>query len=595
MSGVARVCTTVPILALALAVSSACGDNRAARPPHDSGAGGSVDAASPDAGDAGSPAGVMLQRAFRGPDLPGCALASPVLVEAGGEKLAIVVTSEGRVAAFAHDGTLRWSFDVPAPAGQTAEIAATPAVIGHLVVIAWQDRAATSTTRYSHHVAVVDAETGAFDPGFPDVTLAASVPGNGGTVTFDASHEYSRATIVAGRRAGDNFGFAYVGFGNLQDVQPWHGWLFELDLDAWRNGGAAAAISSVLLTTPEATCGSSSATGGCGGAIWAPAGEYLLQKADTFEIWVPTGNGQLDLGRHNYANSILRLGPGLAFDPHCDPTACASFDPDDPAEACMASCQDEFIPRLRAGDPPLQPQNGRCDGKTFLQCYAELDLDLGADTPAPVTLPSGRQAVVLPAKDGAVYLFDEAHMGTMLDRLQVRAFCGDNGGNCDGNNWAGTMVTDPLITYVGGQPVALVPTFYYDHTNPGGVVALDIDEDGSNVTLHERWSAPPRDSTEAVAQFREHTGRLALLQDGGDQYVVIADPADSDAMNAVLYLIRVDDGAIVARDALDGPGQRYQKPAVDGQRFFINSCKNAYATPAGPSHLEGWDLVDPSP
>ncbi len=548
-------------------------------------------------GDAVAPpvdAGVALARAFRADDLPGCALASPVLVDAAGERLVVVVTSEGRVAGYSRDGALRWSFDLPAPAGQVPELAATPAVVGQRVVIAWQDRGADDGTRLSHHVAVVDAAAGALDPDFPEVTLAASAPGNdGGTVTFEPSNAYSRATLVAGHRAGDDLGLAYVGFGNIQDRQPWHGWLFELDLDAWRDGGAAAAISSVLLTTPETDCGSlPDFSGGCGGGIWAPAGPYLRQGTDGFELWVPTGNGQLNLSRSDYANSILRVGPGLSFDPECDATACAGFDPREPSEACMASCRNQFMPRLRAGDPPLQPENGRCDGLTFLECYAELDLDLGADQAVPVTLPSGRIAAVLPAKDGAVYLFDADHMGTMLDRLQVRAFCGDNGGSCDGYNWAGTMVAEPLITDVDGQPVALIPTFYFDDVNPGGVVALDIVEDGDRVTLHERWSAPPRDSSEAVDQFRQHTGRLALLEHGGVRYVTLADPSQSDDRDAVLYLIRVDDGAIVQRAKLDGRGQRYQEPAVDGSRFFVNTCQSPYAAPAGPSHLEGWNLVD---
>ncbi len=560
------------VAALATALASGCGDDGVA-PPVD--------------------AGVAMQRAFRADDLPGCALASPVLVDAAGETLVVVVTSEGHVAGYSRDGDLRWSFDLPAPDGQVAEIAATPAVVGQRVVIAWQDRDAGGT-RLSHHVGVVDAAAGALDAAFPDVALAASLPGNdGGMVTFEPSNAYSRATLVAGHRAGSELGFAYVGFGNIQDRQPWHGWLFELDLDAWRDGGAGAAISSVLLTTPEPDCGSlPDFAGGCGGGIWAPSGPYLRQDADDFELWVPTGNGQLDLGRDDYANSILRVGAGLTFDPGCDAAACAGFDPHAPSEACMASCSNLFMPRLRAGDPPLQPDNGRCDGLTFLECYAELDLDLGADMPAPVTLPSGRVAAVLPAKDGAVYLFDADHMGTMLDRLQVRTFCGDNGGTCDGYNWAGTMVAEPLITDIGGQPVALIPTFYFDDVNPGGVVALDIVEDGDQVSLRERWSAPKRDAAEAVAQFRQHTGRLALLEHGGVSYATIADPSQSDDEDAVLYLIRVDDGAIVQRAELDGRGQRYQEPAVDGSRFFLNTCQNPYATPAGPSHLEAWDLVD---
>jgi hypothetical protein len=560
------------LLSAALAVAWGCGDNLTVLPD------GDVE--------------IGLVPAFRADDVPGCALASPLPVRVGAELQWVIVTSEGRVASYGRDGDLVWSFDVPVDEGRQAEMAATPVAIGELVVITWQVRDAGDGDRHAHQVAVVNAADGALDPRFPIETLTASPPASDGSgpVPFLPAHAYSRAALVAGRRAGDQLGLAYVTYGNVQDRQPWHGWVFELDLDAWLAGGAA--VSSVLVVTPENDCGSlPDFDGGCGGGIWAPSGPYLLQRDDDFELWLPTGNGQLDLARDDYANTIMRTGPGLPFDPQCDPEACADFDPRAPAEACMASCRDLFIPRLRAGDPPLAPENGRCDDLTFLECYAELDLDLGANSPAPVTLPSGRTVVVLPAKDGAVYLFDAAHMGTMLDRLQLRAFCGDNGGNCTGYNWAGTMVTEPLITEVGGAPVAVIPTFYFDTTNPGGVVALDIVEDGPAVTLRERWSAPERGSDEALERFRKHTGRLALVELDGVAYVVLADPAEANDRSARLYLIRVDDGEIVERADLDGPGQRYQEPAVDGTRFFLNSCDSPYATPAGPSHLEAWDVV----
>ena len=163
----------------------------------------------------------------------------------------------------------------------------------------------------------------------------------------------------------------------------------------------------------------------------------------------------------------------------------------------MASCRDLFIPRLAAGDAPLAPPYGKCEGKSFLECYAAMDMDFGASAPAPVTLPSGRQVMVQPAKDGAVYLIDADHFGTMLDRLVVRDFCGQNGGICC-CHWAGTMVTEPLVTEVDGTPVALIPTFYMDDTNPAGVVAIDIVEEGDGASLRHRWHSPAEISPEAA-------------------------------------------------------------------------------------------------
>jgi hypothetical protein len=330
----------------------------------------------------------------------------------------------------------------------------------------------------------------------------------------------------------------------------------------------------------------------CGGGIWAPSGPTVVPRADGFELWVPTGNGHLDVTRGEYANSVLRVPPDLAFAPGCDPVACAGFDSHAPAEACMASCSDLFMPRLRAGDPPLAPPADRCAGLTLLECYAKLDLDLGADSPARAVLRSGRTVGVEPAKDGAIYLFDADHFGALLDRLQIRDFCGTGANDCTAN-WAGTMVTQPLITSIDGTAVALVPTFYFDGRNPAGVVAIDLEAPDGTPRLRERWSAPRRDSAEAVTRFREHTGRLALVSHDGIDYAAIVDPGPEHSHDGELFLIRIRDGAIIERGALDGPGHKYLAPLVLGDRVFVGSCDTIGS---GPAHLEAWDVVtQPAP
>jgi hypothetical protein len=253
----------------------------------------------------------------------------------------------------------------------------------------------------------------------------------------------------------------------------------------------------------------------------------------------------------------------------------------------MESCANVFMPRLRPGDPPLSPPNGLCDGKTFLECYGRLDLDLGANSPVMVEA-QGHRLGVLPAKDGAVYLFDADHFGTMFDRLPLRDFCGSNGGTCTAN-WAGTMVTHPAVTTIDGQPLVIVPTFYFDHTNPGGVVGLEI-ADGP--TLRERWSAPRRDDPEAVERFREHTGRAIVHDVGGVPYVLIADPGDGGGGTGILYAIDARTGAIANRGALDGPGEKYIEPSVIGDRVFVTSCDSIMD---GPTHLEAWDIAAAAP
>lgn len=547
-------------------------------------------------GDDRPPPPLALARAFRAAEVTGCTYASPVIAAPAGEVATVVIaTTDGVVAAYDIDGAVRWQTALPADSGYRAWIGATPAVIDdRWIVVAWQDTVATGEARRRHQVAVLDVATGAIDPAFPIVTLAASVPAiGGGTVDFLPSNNFSRSQIVHARRAGDTLGVVYVSFGNLRDIQPWHGWVFELDLDAWRARGAAAAISSTLLTTPEADCGPAGDSGSddmlCGGGVWAPSGPTLVPRGDDYELWITTGNGLLDLPHRQLANAVIRTGRGLAVDPACS-AACDAFDPIAPTEGCMASCGNLFMPRLGPGDPPLAPPRALCDGLSLLECYAKLDLDLGASTPAITTTAAGHEVGILPAKDGAVYLFDAQHLGTLLHRLPLREFCGANGGTCTAN-WAGTMVTQPVIATVDGAPLAIVPTFYFDRTNPAGVVGLDLVDGPDGPRLHERWSAPARDTTEAVERFREHTGRAVVIDDArfGPQ-VVIADPDDSGGR---VYLIDAATGTIRDRGTLDGPGRKYIQPAVVGERAFITSCTGGPDTGKlpGSSHLEGWDLA----
>lgn len=543
--------------ALALALLVACGDSAVTPPTHV----------------------VRLERVARTADLAGCAFASPVVA---GE-LVVVATGQGIVTAYTQDGAVRWETQLaPVTAGDRAWIAATPVVVAGQLVVVWQDTGA-GDERHAHHAAVLDAATGAIDARYPTLTFAAQKPAfGGGTVTFSNATAFSRSKLVASGTT------VYVSFGNIQDIQPWHGWVFELDLERWRTGGAAAAITASLVTTPEADCGPPGESGAddmiCGGGVWAPSGPTLVETGGAYELWIPTGNGQLDLGRGDFANTIMRTGPGLAFDPGCD-ARCDAFDPIDPDRGCLDSCANAFMPRLREGDPPLAPPPGFCEGKTFLECYARLDLDLGADSPALVEA-FGRRLAVLPAKDGAVYLFDAAHFGTMFDRLVVRDFCGTGGATCTAN-WAGTMVTQPLIVDVDGAPLAVIPTFYFDDENPAGVLGIELVDGPAGPTLRERWSAPPRDDPEAVARFREHTGRAAQVEVGGLPYVVIGDPGAPRSKSGILYAIDPRTGLIADRGALDGPGHKYIEPAVIGTRVFVTSCEEVMT---GPTHLEIWDV-----
>ncbi len=534
----------------------------------------------PTAADAGSDAGEpppedggvpWLSSAFVSPPLGACILASPALVSSQGEPLLLAASGDGALTGVRPaNGTIAFQLPLPAQDGQRSDLAATPLVVGSRVVVAWQTY--LGGTRMEHRAAVLDLEARALDPAFPQVTLTGSAPAlDGGTVPFRADHAYSRSAI-AHLPSSTGLGHAYVAMGNLRDLQPWHGWLFELDLDRWRAQGAA--ISAVLNTTPTNDCGPENGDGArddrCGGGIWGPAGPKAHPTADGgWELLVPTGNGATDPSTGLFANAVLRTGVGLRFSPGCDEALCHGFDSDTASEACMASCAHAFFPRMLPGSPPLRGEDGACDGLSFFQCYRRLDLDLGADSPAHVELPGGPRAWVLPAKDGALYLFDGEHLGKLYDRAQATPLCGTPTDTCSAD-WAGTMVTEPAMTTLDGAPVALVPTFMPDRTHGAGVQAWRVAMTDGAPKLTHLWTTPAPGTPEAKAWFRWHPSRIALFTRQGEALAAVVDVPPSGT-GAVL-LLRVRDGALLARHLLQGNGQRYTVPLLHDGLLWLSSC-----------------------
>lgn len=521
----------------------------------------------------------------------GCPMASPMLITSQGETHVLVPGTDGFLRAFdPDDGTLTFSVEMPVAEGHVTDVTAPPVLFddSHLVVAL--QHISPTFRRLDHQVVVVDLETRALDPAFPTLTLSASKPDYTGTATVDflPPNAFSRSELVHANTPDTTRGFAYVSYGNTQDIQPWHGWMFELDLDAWASAGVAN--SAVLLTTPDVRCGTPGMSGSrdmlCGGGIWAPSGPILHETASAYEIYVPTGNGLLDISNGQYANTVMRVTQGLDFDPGCDPVACASFDTADPARACLDSCSNLFAPRLMPGEAPVRPESGACDDMTLLECYAALDWDLGANSPARVSVPGGPDVMVLPAKDGAVYLFDAAHFGTMYDRETVVAPCGAPGDLCV-NDWAGMMVTEPLVTSVDGDPVVVVASFMFDHTHPAGLIALRIVMRDGAPTLEPFWTAPDFATGEALDRFRRHPSRASLLTIAGEPYVLVVDVGPPGGRGTLLA-VRVRDGVIAARAALAGEGVRYIEPLVIGSRVFLNSCNG---NPPASGHLEAIDLA----
>lgn len=501
-------------------------------------------------------------------------MASPVQHVLNGQTRIIVPVSDGTIAALDADtGDLLWQLKVPTSEGQQGQLVASPVVVDDLLVVVYQNLA--DGMRVGHHLAVLDLANNQWHGGFPVLTVAAEQATSDGkdVVKFNPPNAYSHAALKHWRPNAKQQGYVYASFGNAADVQPFHGWLFEVDLDAWRQQNSQQAIKNILLTTPETYCPKKMEYGTqemiCGGGIWGPAGPLLETSGDEAELFVATGNGQVDLKRDDYANSLLRIRPGQAFDPGCDRQLCADFNPLNPSPLCLASCKNLFIPRLMAGDPPLKPPNHECDNRDFWECLAWMDYDLGANSPVKVKLGDGRSVLVQPGKDGAAYLVDAGHLGTQYDRLQIAPLCGSPTDLCK-LSWAGMIVTQPLQTVVDDEPVVIIPSFSPDNTHPAGVVAIKIVMVNGQPKLKPFWRFPEEGHPDALKMFRSHPSFPVLTTQLGRQQDAVVWLVDIGG-NGTLYGIRAKDGQWVAKQSLKGSGRQLSFPLIIGDKIYLAS------------------------
>ena len=508
-------------------------------------------------------------------------IASPVLDLSQGKPLILVPASNGIIAALdGETGALDWQINAPAPEGQLAELISTPVIIGDKLVILYQ--CLEKGVRTSHRLAVIDIIKKQLDPAFPVLVLSAEKPAFGGigTVKFNPPKAYSHSALKHALKTGSKLGYLYAAFGNSGDEQPYHGWLFEIDMDAWRsvkpvhgNVNAKPAISNVLLTTPESDCPVNKELYAnqeliCGGGIWTPSGPQIYPAGDGYELFVATGNGQIDLGRHDYANTIMRLKAGLNFDAGCDANLCASFNPLNPDEACMASCKNLFIPRLKSGDAPLKPANGECDNKSFPECLAWMDYDLGGSTPVKVDLDKSHSVLVQAGKDGAAYLIDAGHLGTQYDRLQIVDLCGTKADPCS-RSWMGMIVTQPVLATIEQDPVVVIPTFEPDKSHPAGLVALKIVLEAGLPKFKRFWQFPDPLSPEALQTFRSHPSLPVINKPGGDGSEIVW--IVNIGKNGTVYGVRIKDGTLVAKQTLKGTGRPLSFPLIHGNNIYMAS------------------------
>ena len=537
------------------------------------------------------PGAPRLDYAFTVGDFGGCVFASPIVVQSQGEEFVMVLSEDGRISAVdPQSGDVTWSLTLPAPAGQAPNLLATPVAAHGRLFIAYQHQERVTGARTSAHVRVVDLERRAFDAEMLEVELRATLPTyDGGLVTFDPLTQAVRGTLVHTDTVDTELGILYVANGGPSTTQPWHGWVFELDLDAWLREGTAAAIVNALVTTAENDCGPPESHDGnrCGGGVWAPSGPKLFETAEGgYDLLISTGNGRLDLDRSAYAFTLMRTERGLAFEHGCDPALCRDFDAANPALACIESCTNLFIQRRFPGDPPLAPAGGECAGLTYYECLARMDYDTGSSSPARVELADGPTVYVQPAKEGTAYLIDAARMGRVYDREILVDVCGTPDDPCK-VFWAGMVVTEPVIASVDGDPLAIISTFESDATHPAGLVALKIVMDGAEPRFQRLWEAPSFDTGAAIAQFRHHPSRGTLTEHLGEAYVWVVDVNGVDADIGLIFGVRVRDGLIVERKPMRSSGQRYVEPLWQGDRLFVPSCDSN----EGPGRVEVYDLA----
>jgi outer membrane protein assembly factor BamB len=540
--------------------------------------------------------------ALPGVQTTGCTYASPVVVDEGGTPRIVIADGSGAVTAVdPATGESVWSVTLPAPSGEQAFVVATPVVAGDLLVVAYHTVAMgtspllVTAPRLRHRVAVIDLAAQAISADFTPFDLTASVDGPFGDFGFEPGQAMARGSLVRAVPAGGTLGRVYVTFGNVRDLQPYRGWVFEVDLDVWKASGPQAALTATLPTAQDVACGPQGGDGAraqmCGAGVWSPAGPLVVDGADgAYRVLLPVGNGQLDPSRGDYGNTMLRTGPGLDVDAGCDPAACQDFSVETLASSCVETCADLFIPRLLPGEDPILPASGACAGLGVWDCWIAQDQLDGASSPVAVLLPSGRRVLVYPTKDGHLWLVDYDRMGTVYAHQELAASCGTTTDPCEAT-WSGTIATQPALTTIDGAPAVVVPTFMPDTTHPAGVFALKVVEDDGTPQFESAWQFPAASATAVTTTFRGAPSRAIVAVPAPAASVDHAFVVDvgQGGSSGTLYAIRTGDGILAAQATLAGPGYRFTAPLYVGGTVFVVSCP----ADSGPGSLEAYDVVAP--
>jgi hypothetical protein len=191
----------------------------------------------------------------------------------------------------------------------------------------------------------------------PPQWITANLPGDNGTVWFDANVQRQRPGLLLMN------GIVYLGFGTrICDAGDYHGWVLAYNSSLNQVGA--------WVSTPHNAAGGAASQGG----IWQSGAG--LAGDDSGNIYFATGNGTQ--GGNNYGNAFVRLAPNLGAANVLQATTPATYMPTD-------------SDRMNSGD-----------------------VDLGSG--GMLVLPSGR--VLGGGKSGEVFLMDQGSLG-IRDHFQA--------------------------------------------------------------------------------------------------------------------------------------------------------------------------------
>ena len=425
----------------------------------------------------------------------------------------------------------------PPADGLVANLAAPPAVVGHRLVFAWQE---------------VDGRLDARRPSRrrarPRRARARSAVPGADAGRQPAGHRRRRADrlsprpcLFARRRRSTptsrtaTLGLVYVSFGNVRDLQPWHGWVFEIDLDAWQaRAAAAAAVTGTLVTTARPT-----RLRRRGRRRRARDGLRRRRLGGAR----PRGDPRPDLprrvraaGRHRQrpARSDPRQlrerascasGAAWPFDARLRSRRCATgFDPTAPTDACAASVRPALhsAPPRRPGGPARHQRRLRRPDTVPVLRRARLGSGRRARPRSPRS-PAAREVIVQPGKDGAVYLIDADHLGTLYDRAPIMRAAVARGAAPARATWAGTIVTKPAIATVGGVDAGAGADLRRRRRHPAGLQALEIDTTGGSPSWCRAGRRRPPAILGARSRLPQPAERRQRRRRGRRAYAAFAD------------------------------------------------------------------------